>query len=83
MQTIPQRELRNRSGAILRAAEGGEQFVITVDGRPVAVLGPYLRRQWVPRTAVAELLATPTDSSLIADLARLERESLVDPWERT
>jgi len=47
MKTIPQRTLRNDIGAILREAEGGEQFVVTVQGRPVAVLGPHERRQWL------------------------------------
>jgi prevent-host-death family protein len=41
MNTIAQRELRNHSGEILRQGESGQQFAITVDGRPVAVLGPY------------------------------------------
>jgi len=56
MRTIPQRELRNHSGEILRQAETGEQFTITVEGRPVAVLGPVQRRQWVPREEVLKIL---------------------------
>jgi prevent-host-death family protein len=40
MKTIQQRTLRNESREILRQAEAGERFVITVNGRPVAVLGP-------------------------------------------
>jgi len=82
MKTIPQRTLRNDIGAILREAEGGEQFVVTVQGRPVAVLGPYERRQWVPAGAVRELLATPTDPAWADDLRRIEPEALTDPWER-
>jgi len=39
-QTIPQRELRNHVGEILRDAEAGTEFTITVRGRPVARLGP-------------------------------------------
>lgn len=31
MRTIPQRELRNQSGEILRETEKGESFLITVD----------------------------------------------------
>jgi prevent-host-death family protein len=38
--TIPQRELRNNVSDILRRAEQGEHFTVTVDGRPVAELGP-------------------------------------------
>ena len=82
MRTIPQRTLRNESGQVLRKAEEGERFVITVHGRPVAVLGPYERRQWVPAVIVRELLATPTDPSLIEDLRRLEGDELSDPWQR-
>jgi prevent-host-death family protein len=35
--TIPQRELRNQAGAVLRRAERGERFTITVDGRRATV----------------------------------------------
>ncbi|MDQ2897963.1 MAG: type II toxin-antitoxin system prevent-host-death family antitoxin, partial [Actinomycetota bacterium] len=36
MSVIPQKELRNNVGDVLRRAETGEQFTITVSGRPVA-----------------------------------------------
>ncbi|WP_026930637.1 type II toxin-antitoxin system Phd/YefM family antitoxin [Glycomyces tenuis] len=38
--TITQRELRNESGRILRAAERGEVFIVTRNGTPVARLSP-------------------------------------------
>lgn len=82
MDVIPQRKLRNKSGELLRRAEAGEQFVITVNGRPVATLGPYLRRQWVPRDAVRAMLATPTDPTLLDELREGEEPSLKDPWQR-
>lgn len=82
MKTIPQRALRNDSAAILRQAESGERFVITVHGRPVALLGPYDRRQWVPVASVREMLATPTDPTLMDDLRQIEPDAPVDPWER-
>lgn len=34
------RELRNQVAAVVRQAGAGERIVITVDGRPVAQLGP-------------------------------------------
>jgi prevent-host-death family protein len=34
------RELRNHTAAAVRRAGAGERIVITVDGRPVAQLGP-------------------------------------------
>ena len=82
MKTIAQRVLRNESGRILREAENGEQFVITVQGRPVALLSPYERRQWVAADSVRELLATPTDPDLLEELRQAEPGPPVDPWER-
>jgi prevent-host-death family protein len=51
-ETISQRELRNDNAAIMRRVEGGESFVVTKNGRPVADLVPHRERR--PRT-VAEL----------------------------
>jgi len=84
MKTIPQRELRNNSGAVLRQAEAGEQFLITVDGRPVAELGPHRRRQWVTSAVVGEILRSPTDTSLFEDLAGFGAGAadFEDPWEK-
>lgn len=49
-RTISQRELRNDSGAIMRAVEAGESFVVTRNGVPLAELTPLRRRrQAVPR----------------------------------
>ena len=36
METVSHRELRNRSGEVLRAVEAGESFTITNGGVPVA-----------------------------------------------
>ncbi len=80
MKRIPQRELRNASAAILRAAERGEVFVITVDGRPVATLGPFARRRFVPVAQVRDLLGTPTDTTLLRDVRRMTDDQPADPW---
>ena len=83
--TIAQRDLRNRSGEILRKAERGACFVVTVDGRPVAQLGPIPRRQWVPRDALVRLLRdTPADPDLARDLAEhgATLDPRTDPWTR-
>ncbi|MET0727157.1 MAG: type II toxin-antitoxin system prevent-host-death family antitoxin [Acidimicrobiales bacterium] len=40
MAQIGARELRQNLAAVLRQAAAGERVVITVDGRPVAQLGP-------------------------------------------
>ena len=34
------RELRNNVAAVVRRAASGERLVVTVDGRPMAMLGP-------------------------------------------
>ncbi len=84
MRAIAQRELRNHSGEILRRAEGGQQFAITVDGRPVAVLGPYQKRQWVPKEEILKILRSqPADPTLSEDLATMggTLEDLEDPWK--
>lgn len=79
MATIPQKELRNNIGEVLRRAEAGEQFTVTVSGRPVAALGPIRARQWVPSIQLADLWATPPDLTLDEDLGALGGE-LADPW---
>jgi prevent-host-death family protein len=52
---ITQRELRNDSGAILRAVrDQGETFIITTNGTPTAELGPLPK---TPKpTSTAELI---------------------------
>ena len=80
MPEIPQKELRNQIGEILRRAEAGERFTITVSGRPVAELGPVGRRRWVPSSQLEELWKLPIDSkSLERDLEKFDIE-LRDPW---
>ena len=73
---IPQRELRNNVGAILREAESGETFTITVRGKPVAQLGPLpatAPRTDVDRQTIRRILAMPIDSAdLTAELDAAE-----------
>lgn len=85
MKTIAQRELRNRSGEVLREVERGEQFLVTVGGRPVAELAPYRRRRWVPRAEVVALLrAGVHDPTFFQDLTEMSGtvDQLDDPWKR-
>ena len=78
MPTIPQKELRNNIGEVLRRAEAGEQFTITVAGRPVAQLGPGSRRQWVGGAELERVWATPAPRALADDLERFPAE-VADP----
>jgi prevent-host-death family protein len=79
MASIPQKELRNHVGEVLRRAEGGEELTVTVAGRPVAELGPIRRAHWIPSSRLARLWALPPDPSLEKDLERMGGE-MVDPW---
>jgi prevent-host-death family protein len=80
--TIPQRELRNNVGQVLRRAEAGERIVVTVDGRPVAELGPVSGSRTVATMATLRGIAK-ADDAWLADQQRLrdeDRELAVDPW---
>lgn len=86
-RTIPQRELRNQIGRILREAESGTVFTVTVRGRPVARLGPPERHP-APRVDVDRetlrgiLAATPVDEGLAdeIDALRAAEAPVGDPW---
>jgi prevent-host-death family protein len=77
--TIPQKELRNSVADVLRRAEAGERFTITVAGRPVAELGPTARRSWVGGPALQGVFATPAPRTLSKDLEEFPA-SLIDPF---
>jgi prevent-host-death family protein len=69
--TIPQKELRNNVGEVLRRAEAGEEFTVTVSGRPVARLGPARPRQWVSGEALRRVWETVAPQRLEDDHATL------------
>ncbi|HEY8151062.1 MAG TPA: PhdYeFM domain-containing protein [Vicinamibacteria bacterium] len=51
-KSITQRELRNGSGKIMRALDGGQSFVVTRNGVPVGEIRPLPRREFVPAADV-------------------------------
>jgi prevent-host-death family protein len=63
-KVIPQRQLRNEIGKVLREAQDGQEFTITVRGKPVARLGPPSteRQLNVDAKSVAAILEIPIDS---------------------
>ena len=82
MQFVPviaQKELRNNVAEVLRRAEAGEEFTITVAGRPVAQLGPARRRQWVRGPELAKIWQTPAPDTLADDLEQFPG-ALEDPF---
>ena len=83
-RTIPQRDLRNNIAVILREAEAGTVFTVTVRGRPVAQLGPPAApggpRTDVDRETILGISEQPIDvHALAADLDTAEAP-LGDPW---
>ncbi len=81
MATIPQKELRNQVGEVLRRVEAGETITVTVAGRPVAELRPAQRRRWVRGAALAGIWHSPPARDFDDDLGCLEA-GLVDPFSR-
>jgi prevent-host-death family protein len=82
---IPQRELRNNIASVLRQAQDGERFTITVNGRPVAELGPLPNaRRPAAGARLAEILAeTPVDETWAEDLRAMREEDRAaarEPW---
>jgi prevent-host-death family protein len=85
MPVVPQGKLRNDIAAVLRRAEQGERFTVTVAGRPVAELGPLpgARALAAPDRLTAILAETPPDHVFADDLRRMrqeDREAARDPW---
>lgn len=77
-RTISQRELRNDSGAIMRAVEAGESFVVTRNGVPLAELTPLKRRTFVPKEeALAAFRGLPR---MDFERFRADLDAVVDPW---
>lgn len=57
---LSQRELRNESGAIMRALDQGESFLVTRNGVPVGELIPFRQRQFVSaEAAIAAFMSAP------------------------
>jgi prevent-host-death family protein len=81
MDTIPQKELRNQIGEVLRRVEAGETLTVTVAGRPVAELSPAARRRWISGAPLARVWGGPAPRSLADDLARLPAD-LADPFDQ-
>jgi prevent-host-death family protein len=62
---ITQRELRNESGAVMRALDAGETFVVTRNGVPVGALTPVRARRFVGADSLVEAFrtASPLDEA--------------------
>lgn len=74
MATTGLRELRQQASELVRQAEAGEVFTITVSGRPVAELGPVRSRRWRSGHELKALFASPADR--VEDEWAADREKL-------
>ncbi len=79
MGEVGLREMRQNASQLVRRAQAGEQVMITVAGRPAAMLGPVGSRAWRRWDDVADIFATPADDDWKSDLELLDH-SVADPW---
>ena len=79
MAEVGLREMRQNASDLVRRAEAGEHVMITVAGRPAAMLGPISPRAWRRWEDIAEVFASPIDDDWAAD-SELIDQSLEDPW---
>lgn len=81
MTIIPQKQLRNHVGEVLRRVEAGERITVTVSGRPVAELSPVDKHRWISGTVLTRVWQGPAPHDLEPDLERLDL-GLTDPFDR-
>ena len=76
MADIASRELRNYTAEVLRRVVAGESLTITVNGRPVAVLGPLSGKpRFMP---AAQLLAHQADTGLLRERKEMAPDTTDD-----
>jgi prevent-host-death family protein len=63
MDALGLRELRQNASDLVRRAEAGEHLVITVSGRPAAVLGPVKRDHRRRYDEIANVLNIRSDTT--------------------
>lgn len=74
MTTIASRDLRNHTADVLRQVSGGTSVTITVNGLPVAEIGPprSRRARFLSRSELTDLLTRRrADPALAAELDEL------------
>lgn len=80
MTRVASRELRNNTRALLDRVEAGEAVTITVDGRPIAELGPISRRpRWLVRDEfIQRIESNQADAALANELCLLFADTTDD-----
>ena len=72
-------EFRQNAAELVRRAQAGQEFTITVSGRPSARLVPVGSTHWRRWDEIADLFSGPTDSDWQHD-RELTGEGPRDPW---
>jgi prevent-host-death family protein len=81
MTSVASRDLRNHTADVLRQVAAGTRVTVTVNGKPVAEIGPVSgsRSASMPKSELVELLARhQTDPGLSDDLATLAGDTTDD-----
>ena len=81
MSSVASRDLRNHTAEVLRQVADGTRMTITVNGRPVAEIGPVpaIRPQFFSRADLIGLIEEyPADPKLTRDLEILAGETTDD-----
>lgn len=73
MERIGLRELRQNASEIVRRAEEGEEVLVTVAGRPAAVLGPAAPTRWRRFEEIEAIFAGPEDLAWATDRERVDQ----------
>jgi prevent-host-death family protein len=79
MESIGLRELRQNASELVRRAEAGEELLVTVSGRPAAVLGPATPSQWRTYDEIAAIFDGPPDVAWATDRERVD-QTIGDAW---
>lgn len=77
-KTITPLDLTNNSAAVLREVQGGETMVIASNGSPIAEIGPFVSRRFVPRAVIVN--ASRRAAPLSFANVRAGLDAVVDPW---
>lgn len=81
MSTVASRDLRNHTADVLRQVAAGTRVTVTVNGAPVAEIGPVrsARRQFLTKADLRDvLLHHQADPGLTHDLQELAGETTDD-----
>lgn len=86
-ETVGVREIRQRASELIRRAEGGEEIIVAVSGRPAARLVPLEApgRIWRDVADIADVWGTPTDPAWDSERRadQVVDQAVTDPWERS